>query len=149
MVPTSTDPNPSHQPHPSDPLTWDTLTWEQHITHGPLHVWHQATLTLAWYLPESSFATRVSQHGAPAEVQTEGAKPARAGGAAWDYWWPSRPWSSMAEAALASPWQYCQRVAKMLPQLVATTDVEVTDEQVRFTWLSCPYIVSILVHLDM
>ena len=106
LVPLSAHPHPSDQQHPSDPPSW-----EQHMTQGPLQVWHQATSAVMSFLPRPSFPSKAPQQRTPAEAATEGDEPGGRG--------------------VASCWQACQRAAEGLPQLVPKQGLEEGSEQVR------------------
>ncbi|KAL0047424.1 hypothetical protein WJX82_003041 [Trebouxia sp. C0006] len=51
-------PHPSDQQHPSD-----ASSWEQHITQGPLQVWHQAMSAVMSSLPTSLVPKRALEEG--------------------------------------------------------------------------------------
>ena len=78
LVPLSAHSHPSDQQHPSD-----TPSWEQHITQGPLQVWHQATSAVMSCLPTSFSPSKAPQHVAPAEAAAGDDEPGAAGLHAW------------------------------------------------------------------
>jgi len=86
--------------HSTDKHLTDLPSWEQHISQGPVQVWHQATSAVMSHLPKLfPQAPRVSQ-------QPVGSGP----------------------GAVNRAWQYCQQAAGVLPTLVATagTDEQVS-----------------------
>lgn len=124
LVSLSAHPHPSDQQHPSG-----TPSWEQHITQGPLQVWHQATSVVMSCLPRFYFPSKASQRGAPAEAAAGGLH-------AW-HRFQSMSFDNLSqgvERGLASCWQTCQRAAEGLPQLVPKKGMEEGKEQVRLCW---------------
>jgi len=124
-------PHPSDQQHPSD-----ASSWEQHITQGPLQVWHQATSAVMSCLPTSLSPSKAFQHEAPAEGPAGGDEPGTAGLYAW-HRIQSMSFNRMSQGVgrgVASCWQSCQRAAEGLPQLVPKQGLEEGIEQVRLCW---------------
>ena len=130
LVRLSAHPDPSDQQHPSD-----TPSWEQHITQGPLQVWHQATSAVMSSLPRSFFPSKASQQRAPAEAAADD-EPGAAGLHAW-HRLRSMSFTRMSQGVgrgVASCWQTCQWAAEGLPQLVPKKGLEGGNEQVRLCW---------------
>ena len=131
LVSLSAYPHPSDQQHPSD-----APSWEQHITQGPLQVWHQAMSAVMSSLPTSVFPSKSFQHEAPTEAVAEDDEPGAAGLYAW-YRFQSVSFDRMSEGVgrgVASCWQSCQRAVEGLPQLVPKRALEEGSEQVRLCW---------------
>jgi hypothetical protein len=127
LVPLSPLPHPPDQQHPSD-----APSWEQHITQGPLQVWHQTTSAVISSLPRSLFPSKAPQHEAAAKAAAGDDEPGAAGFHAW-HRLQSMFFNRMSQGVgrgVASCWQSCQRAAEGLPQLVPKKDLEEDDEQV-------------------
>ncbi len=132
LVPLSADPHPSDQQHTSD-----TPSWEQHITQGPLQVWHQATSAVMSSLPTFVSPSKAPQHVAPAEPAIGGDDEPGAAGLHARHRIQSMSFDRMSEGVgrgVASCWQTCQRAAEELPQLVPKKRLEEGNEQVRLCW---------------
>ena len=124
-------PHPSDQQHPSD-----IRSWEQHITQGPLQVWHQATSAVMSCLPRSVLPSKASQQRVPAEAAAGDDEPGAAGLHAW-HRFQSMFFNRMSQGVgrgVASCWQSCQRAAEGQPQLVPKKALEEGNEQVRLCW---------------
>ena len=133
LVSLSAGPHPSDQQHPSD-----TPSWEQHITQGPLQVWHQATTAVMSSLPRSFFPSKAPQQRAPAETAAGDDEPGAAGLHAW-HRFHSMSVNNLSQGVgrgVASCWQSCQRAAEGMPQLVPKKGLEEGNEQVRLERLT-------------
>ncbi|KAL0022243.1 hypothetical protein WJX77_009787 [Trebouxia sp. C0004] len=131
LVSLSAQPHPYDQQHPAD-----TPSWEQHITQGPLQVWHQATSAVMSSLPTSCFPSKASQQGAPAEAAAGDDEPGATGLHAWCSF-QSMSLNNLSQGVgrgLASCWRACQRAAEGLPQLVPKKGLEEGNEQVGPHW---------------
>ena len=128
LVPLSAHPRPFDQQHPSD-----APSWEQHITQGPLQVWHQATSAVMSSLPTSFFPSKAPQHEGPAEAAAGDDVPGAADLHAWHRLQRvllTNLFQGVGRG-LTSCWQSCQWAAEGLPPLVPKKGLEDSNAQVR------------------